>query len=160
MAYGHSFGLSPLKAPVVIAEKRKVLFSFLFLPLSSTRLCQYHWSQVAVELKHVAAIALAGRQEWCALACKCPGNCCLMMHVYSAMWLTCGTHCTVRCLPYLHQVHTSWASKLVSRVQGKDAATVKNALLETCSVCCAACCIDLLLDLIDWLLVHSSRLPP
>ena len=31
MAYGHSFGLRPLKAPVVIAEKRKVLFfSFIY----------------------------------------------------------------------------------------------------------------------------------
>ena len=33
MAYGHSSGLPPKEAPVMIAEKRKLFFSF-FLTLS------------------------------------------------------------------------------------------------------------------------------
>jgi len=33
MAYGHSSGLPPWEAPVIIAEKRKLFFSFSFLPL-------------------------------------------------------------------------------------------------------------------------------
>jgi len=31
MAYGHSFGLPPWEAPIMIAEKRKLFFSFSFL---------------------------------------------------------------------------------------------------------------------------------
>ena len=30
VAYGHSSGLPPNEAPVMIAEKRKLFFSFLF----------------------------------------------------------------------------------------------------------------------------------
>ena len=88
MAYGHSFGLRPLKAPIVIAEKRKVLFSSFIYHFQAHDFANIHLGQVAVNsvgLKYVATIALAGDQAWGDLACKCLGNCCLMMHMYSAM---------------------------------------------------------------------------
>ncbi len=70
-----------------------------------------HWSQVAVGLKDVASIS-GKSSEWRNPACT-PGNCCLMVHMYSAMWFT------VPCLPTLIKYKSvecpSWLAKFKAK---------------------------------------------
>ena len=61
MAYGHSSGLLPQEAPVMMAEKRKLVFSFL-----SGQIWSHHIRHHIRELYHVdrqRGVTLLGRNH-------------------------------------------------------------------------------------------------